>query len=202
MTRTSEAACVLALWNGVDPAWQAAYEAWHAQEHVPERLTPPGLREAWRYGAVDGGPSYFTLYFLDSFDALRTAAYRELVEHPTPWSRAMRPRLTGFVRQPGWWAWDGAPSLRPPEVLWMARGESAPRPHRMARLRGVAWASDHPLATGAGQEGACWDIVGDTSVGADGDRWRLLGAHRRAGEVVARPSPRDDLFRRHEGHVA
>lgn len=34
------------------PAVQAAYEAWHAHEHVPERLTVPGMRWACRYGRL------------------------------------------------------------------------------------------------------------------------------------------------------
>ena len=37
-------AAFLALWNGIDrPEARAEYEAWHAFEHVPERVGLPGF---------------------------------------------------------------------------------------------------------------------------------------------------------------
>jgi hypothetical protein len=89
----------LALWNGVLPGRTAEYEAWHSQEHVPERLGAPGFRAARRYRAADGS-GYFTLYELDELEALDTADYMALVRHPTPWSARMRQTLTEFRRMP------------------------------------------------------------------------------------------------------
>ncbi|MCQ4160339.1 hypothetical protein NON00_10410 [Roseomonas sp. GC11] len=89
----------LALWNGVLPGWEAEYEAWHSQEHAPERLGAPGFRAARRYRA-EAGAGYFTLYELEGLEALDTPAYMALVREPTLWSARMRPTLTDFRRLP------------------------------------------------------------------------------------------------------
>jgi len=94
----------LALWNGIrEPALQAEYETWHAFEHVPERVGLPGFVAAQRYVArpgVSGQPAYFTLYELDSLDALNTPRYQDLIDRPTAWSARMRGVLTDFCREP------------------------------------------------------------------------------------------------------
>ncbi|CEJ15215.1 hypothetical protein BN1110_05558 [bacterium YEK0313] len=89
----------LALWNGVAPGRLDAYEAWHGIEHVPERLTVPGILAAWRYQAGEGdGARFFTLYDLAGVGVLDSAEYRRLVDTPSPMSRLMRPHLTHFSR--------------------------------------------------------------------------------------------------------
>jgi hypothetical protein len=91
----------LALWNDVEAGHEHAYDAWHTLEHVPERVSVPGILSGRRYVAdVRQGeaPRYFTLYELDGIDVLASAPYRRLLEHPTPWSRAMRPRLCNVLR--------------------------------------------------------------------------------------------------------
>ena len=94
----------LALWNGVnDAALVREYETWHAFEHVPERVGSPGFAWAQRYAAPAGAtaqPAYFTLYGLDSLDALRTARYQDLLDHPSDWSARMRGVLSDFRREP------------------------------------------------------------------------------------------------------
>src|SRR4030095_38350 len=89
------ATALLALWNDVDPGFDAEYNDWHADEHVPERLTVPGILWGRRYGTGAGErmPRYLTLYGLQSADVLESAAYRQLLDQPTPLSRTMRPRL-------------------------------------------------------------------------------------------------------------
>lgn len=91
----------LALWNGLDrPAARDEYEAWHAMEHVPERVGLPGFLWGRRYVGGAGGDRYFTLYGLQGLDSLQTAGYADVIAHPTPWSERMRPRLSAFVRRP------------------------------------------------------------------------------------------------------
>lgn len=109
----------LALWNGLDRSGaREEYEAWHAMEHVPERVGLPGFLWGRRYvrgsdtggsdaGSSDAGrapsaagSSYFTVYGLQGLDALQTAQYADVIAHPTPWSARMRPRLSAFVRRP------------------------------------------------------------------------------------------------------
>ncbi len=91
----------LALWNDVVPARIAEYDAWHTFEHVPERVGIPGFVAARRYVAAERATDrYFTRYDLTDIDALDGAAYADVVAHPTPWSRSMRPSLSNFVRLP------------------------------------------------------------------------------------------------------
>lgn len=91
----------LALWNSVDtPGAREEYEAWHAIEHVPERVGLPGFLWGRRYVGGTDGASYFTLYGLQDLKALQTVQYADVIAHPTPWSARMRPRLSAFVRRP------------------------------------------------------------------------------------------------------
>lgn len=94
----------LALWNGLDRSdAREEYEAWHAMEHVPERVGLPGFLWGRRYVAgtdCAGDSRYFTVYGLQGLDALQTAQYADVIAHPTPWSARMRPRLSDFVRRP------------------------------------------------------------------------------------------------------
>jgi hypothetical protein len=93
------AGAFLALWNDVDASHVDEYEAWHTFEHVPERVANPGFLAGRRYRAAERFTArYFTLYLLESLDALRTARYADVVEHPTPWSARMRPLLRNFRR--------------------------------------------------------------------------------------------------------
>jgi hypothetical protein len=90
---------LLLLWNGVDPARRDEYERWHGREHVPERLGVPGMLAARRYLRVAGpSPDYLTVYAMKDTGVLSSPEYRRLLDHPTPWSLAMRPAFRGFVR--------------------------------------------------------------------------------------------------------
>ncbi|MGL5363363.1 MAG: hypothetical protein ACRDBH_10810 [Bosea sp. (in: a-proteobacteria)] len=90
---------LLALWNEIDPAFHEAYEAWHMHEHVPERLTCPGFRHASRYVRGEGTHKrWFTLYQLDSVDALESTQYRQLLASPSVESARMRPAFRNVRR--------------------------------------------------------------------------------------------------------
>ena len=94
------ATALLALWNDVDPALEALYNEWHAGEHVPERLTVPGILWARRYGgpATMAMPRYLTLYGLRDAAVLDSDPYQRLLRVPTPMSRRMRPALQNISR--------------------------------------------------------------------------------------------------------
>jgi hypothetical protein len=101
MSESSRAAALLALWNDVDPALDAEYNDWHAREHVPERLTVPGMLWGLRYRRGAGAaamPRYLTLYGLRDASVLDSAPYLRLLSEPTPASRRMRPALTQLSR--------------------------------------------------------------------------------------------------------
>ncbi|MEM5314380.1 hypothetical protein [Paraburkholderia sp. JHI869] len=89
----------LALWNDVDTDVEADYERWHTSEHVPERVGIPGFLAGRRYrSGSPGQPRYFTLYEVADVTVFDSVAYRDVIDRPTPWSAAMRPRLRNVVR--------------------------------------------------------------------------------------------------------
>lgn len=89
----------LALWNDIARAREAEYDQWHTLEHVPERVAVDGFRGARRYvNRQRGAHRYFTLYDVASLDVFDSAEYRDLLDRPTPWSAAMRPDFSNFVR--------------------------------------------------------------------------------------------------------
>lgn len=94
------AKALLALWNDVEPRREAEYNGWHAVEHVPERLTVPGMLWALRYrrSGEAGMPQYLTLYGLRDAAVLDSAEYRRLLSDPTPASRTMRSALRNIAR--------------------------------------------------------------------------------------------------------
>lgn len=94
-------AAFLALWNDIDPARDGEYNLWHTREHVPERVTVPGIHSGRRYVAAQAATQrYFTLYELETLSVLSSPAYKHLVDNPTPWSRSMRPSFRNFLRYP------------------------------------------------------------------------------------------------------
>jgi hypothetical protein len=91
----------LALWNDVDPARDAEYNCWHTFEHVPERVGIKGFCSGRRYIARERFEDrYFTLYDVESLDVFARPGYGDVVDHPTEWSRSMRPSLRNFHRKP------------------------------------------------------------------------------------------------------
>lgn len=91
----------LALWNGLrDLSMLEEYERWHSIEHVPERLSVPGILQARRYGSLDSAGQFFTGYWLADLAALQNTDYQALLQQPTPWSARMRLQLNNFVRHP------------------------------------------------------------------------------------------------------
>ncbi len=94
------AGALLALWNDVQSQDDAEYNDWHAREHVPQRLTVPGILWGWRLARVlpAAMPKYLTLYGLRDAAVLAGAPYLQLLREPTPRSRAMRPALLHVSR--------------------------------------------------------------------------------------------------------
>lgn len=92
-------AAFLLLLNDIAPSVEADYNRWHVIEHVPERLTVPGVLGAWRYAAsAPSGQRHLTVYDLVDLWVLESAPYRALVDTPTPWSQSMRPHVTNVER--------------------------------------------------------------------------------------------------------
>jgi hypothetical protein len=91
----------LALFNDFDPARDEEYNEWHSREHVPERLTVPGIARARRYVSRDDAQfPYFTLYEMESTATMLSQPYLHLLDHPSRWSATMRPSFRQFLRIP------------------------------------------------------------------------------------------------------
>lgn len=78
---------VLAIWNGIKPAAEDDFVAWHVREHIPERVALPGFLRGRRYVALDGHPKYFNFYETTSTADLSSAAYQARLNAPTSWTR-------------------------------------------------------------------------------------------------------------------
>ena len=89
---------VLAIWNDVDPAHEAEFNAWYLEQHLPERLAVPGFRRARRWWNPSVSPRYFAFYEVATADVLVSPPYRERLENPTPRTRAIMPAFRGMNR--------------------------------------------------------------------------------------------------------
>ena len=82
---------VLGVWNEVDPAIEDSFNDWYVREHIPERVSVPGMRRGRRYRAFDGTPRYMALYEAADIGVLTTGIYRWQLDNPTPWTSYVMP---------------------------------------------------------------------------------------------------------------
>jgi hypothetical protein len=78
---------ILAIWNDCSPGREAEFEEWYQHEHFHERIAVPGFLLGRRYEVVSGSPRYFCFYLTRSPDVLKSAAYLERLDNPTPMTR-------------------------------------------------------------------------------------------------------------------
>ncbi len=76
------------------------FNRWYNEEHIPERLSIPGVLNAARYVAVRGGPKHLACYELSEPEAYFTDTWQHFLNNPTAWSKRMSPTVVGqnFVR--------------------------------------------------------------------------------------------------------
>jgi len=92
----------LAIWSDIAPAHETDYLHWLTREHTAERVGIPGFRGVRVFRALMDSPRrYFILYELDSSGVVDSPAYLERLNHPTPWSSRIMPRLGRFRRGGG-----------------------------------------------------------------------------------------------------
>src|ERR1700720_2560613 len=80
---------ILAIFNNVAPGREAEFEAWFQHEHLAERIAVPGFLVGRRHEATAGQPRYFNFYLTRSVEVLKSAAYLERLDHPTPMTRTV-----------------------------------------------------------------------------------------------------------------
>jgi len=80
---------VVAIWNDITDAGRAEFYAWHATEHMPERIAIPGFLRGRRYRAIDQQthPEFFTLYELETFSVTTSQSYLARLNAPTSWTK-------------------------------------------------------------------------------------------------------------------
>jgi hypothetical protein len=81
----------------VDPDEEEDFNLWYDREHLAERVAIPGFLEARRWIADEGGTKYFCTYSTDTFEALSSPAYKEVLANQTDWSKK---HISSF-RNPG-----------------------------------------------------------------------------------------------------
>ena len=86
---------LLLVYSDVAPEHNEEYNRWYNEEHIPERLSIPGVLDAARYEAAQGGPRYLAVYELSSYEAWHSEAWQQWLREPTPWSRRMSPGVIG-----------------------------------------------------------------------------------------------------------
>lgn len=91
-------AAAVAMWWEMEEAMRAEFQDWHSHEHFPERMRIPGFRRGSRWTRVDDDSRFFVLYELAEYGTLASAAYRERLDNPTPWSVKMMPHHRNMVR--------------------------------------------------------------------------------------------------------
>jgi hypothetical protein len=78
---------ILAVFNNVAPGREADFEEWFQHKHLAERLGVPGFLLGRRHEAVSGVPRYFNFYLTQAADVLKSKAYLERLDQPTPMTR-------------------------------------------------------------------------------------------------------------------
>jgi len=74
------------------------HDDWHTHEHLPERLSIPGLLRGTRWVAVQAQPRYLVLYEVRQLDVLTSDAYLDRLNHTTPWTSKTMPHYRGMTR--------------------------------------------------------------------------------------------------------
>ena len=87
---------LLMVYTDVAPEHEDEFNRWYNEEHIPERMSIPGVLNAARYTAVQGGPKHLACYELDAAEAWHSDAWQYWLENPTEWSQRMSPSVVGI----------------------------------------------------------------------------------------------------------
>ncbi len=88
----------VAMWWNILPAQREEFQEWHSREHFPERMGIEGFLRGSRWSNIDGGPGFFVMYELASYETLTSPGYLQSLNNPTPWSVKMMPHHLHMVR--------------------------------------------------------------------------------------------------------
>lgn len=77
----------MAFWADIAMPHQPAYQRWHNNEHIPERLSIPGFMRGRRYRSVREDSRFLMYYDTTSLEVLTSAPYLARLNAPTPRTR-------------------------------------------------------------------------------------------------------------------
>ena len=91
---------LLMVYCDVPPEVEDEFNRWYNEEHIPERLSIPGVLSAARYEAIEGGPKHLACYELSEPEAWHSPEWQYWLDNPTPWSQRMSPSVvaTTYIR--------------------------------------------------------------------------------------------------------
>jgi hypothetical protein len=72
---------LLMVWTDIDAEFEAEFNRWYDEEHIPRLLEVPGFLSAGRYMADRGSPKYLAMYEPEDHNVLRSAAYLDTVKY-------------------------------------------------------------------------------------------------------------------------
>ena len=90
---------LLVLWTDVLPGAASEWQAWHVREHMPDRLTIPGIELGRRY--FDGSRARhqtFMMYEAPSLAVFRSAPYLAQMNTPSALTRKLLPSIRNILR--------------------------------------------------------------------------------------------------------
>ena len=88
---------LLMVYTDVPADVEEEFNRWYDEEHIPERLAIPGVLNAARYMALQGGPKHLACYELSEPEAWHSDAWQYHLTNPTEWSKRMSPGVVGEV---------------------------------------------------------------------------------------------------------
>jgi hypothetical protein len=88
----------LALWLDVAPELDRETDGWYVDEHLPERIDIGGYLRARRFVAIEGSPSYLTLFEAQTPAALASEGYLRLVGKLSEQSKRIRSGFSNVAR--------------------------------------------------------------------------------------------------------
>ncbi|WP_152564895.1 DUF4286 family protein [Cupriavidus metallidurans] len=89
---------ILLLMHDVPQDIDEDFNRWYPEEHFEERLSIPGIEAVQRYRACGSQPAYMVLYRSRRVEDFVSAAYRNVLEHPTPRTTRILSRFQNVVR--------------------------------------------------------------------------------------------------------
>ena len=89
----------LVLWSDVLPEAEGEWRAWHVREHMPDRMTVPGLELGRRY-LDPSRPRHqtFMIYEARSLAVFRSEAYLAQLNAPSVLTRKLLPSIRNILR--------------------------------------------------------------------------------------------------------